>query len=90
MGDDVLSHKINIDIPDRTTILEFVSILKRHYLPSVNGNDVVWEIRAAGKEIAVYFTKKDIVTNSSKLIKDIIENIEDNRIFLLYYIYRAP
>ena len=45
MGDDVLSHEIEFDVPEDMTVKDFFGFLeKERYLPSIQGNNVAWEL----------------------------------------------
>lgn len=88
MGDDVLPHNMEFNVDETMTVQDFFVFLeKERYLPSIQGNDVAWELRSSGKEIAVYFTKAQGLTNSSQLLKNIIEENNGKNLFILLYHY---
>ncbi|MGT2737491.1 hypothetical protein ACVRXS_10215 [Streptococcus orisratti] len=86
IGDDVLPHEMEFDVDDTMTVQDFFVFLEmKKYLPSIQGNDVAWELCNGGEEIAVYFTKDQLLTNSSQLLKGIIEENNGNNLFVLLY-----
>lgn len=83
MGDDVLPHLVDYEIAEASTVYDFVNCLKKDYLPHISGNNVAWGLMNNGTEFAVYFTQKDLVTNSSLVMKDIIKSSKDSLIYHL-------
>ena len=54
MGDDVLPHEVEFEVPDDMTVKDFFGFLeKERYLPSVQGNNVAWELRNRNGEQGV-------------------------------------
>lgn len=88
IGDDVLPHNMEFDVDETMTVQDFFEFLKKErYLPSIQGNDVAWELRYGGREIAVYFTKDRHLMNSSQLLKNVIEEKNGKNLLILLYNY---
>lgn len=77
MGDDVLDHKIKINLPDDASYEDLYNELKKlSYFPYVSGNNVVWVL--SNKEydcIFSYFTYDN--TFSAGLSETLLSNIDD-------------
>ncbi|MGJ8730975.1 hypothetical protein ACRW9N_10950 [Listeria aquatica] len=59
MGDDVDSHKMSLQIDSSTTYrFLFKGLLKNGYIPSIQGNNVVWVLRHGGSDLITYQTKE--------------------------------
>mgnify|MGYP000877603392 FL=1 len=88
MGDDVLSHETEFEIPEDMTVKEFFDFLeKKCYLPSVQGNNVAWELRNRNGEQGVYFTKTGEIINPDAVLKEMLEGITEIPLFVLLYHY---
>ena len=88
MGDDVLPHETEFEIPEDMTVKEFFDFLeKKCYLPSVQGNNVAWELRNRNGEQGVYFTKTGEIINSDGVLKEMLEGITETPLFVLLYHY---
>ncbi len=60
MGDDITSHKTKIQVSEDIRFLElFKELITKNYFPHIQGNDVVWVLRFAGKDRIVWKTKKN-------------------------------
>ena len=88
MGDDVLPHETEFEIPEDMTVKEFFDFLERErYLPSVQGNNVAWELRNRNGEQGVYFTKTGEIINLDGVLKEMLEGITEIPLFVLLYHY---
>ena len=88
MGDDVLPHETEFEIPEDMTVKEFFDFLeKERYLPSVQGNNVVWELRNWNREQGVYFTKTREIIHPDAVLKEMLEGITETPLFVLLYHY---
>ena len=88
MGDDVLLHEIEFEIPEDMTVKEFFDFLERErYLPSVQGNNVAWELRNRNGEQGVYFTKTRETIYPDAVLKEMLEGITEIPLFVLLYHY---
>ncbi|HEL2402616.1 hypothetical protein [Streptococcus suis] len=86
MGDDVLPHSGEIDIPSDITVTGLIKFLEaKTYLPSIRGNNVVWQILNNGSEVAAYFTKNHLITNANLSLKSMIDKSGNNFLFFKYY-----
>ena len=88
MGDDVLSHEIEFDVLEDMTVKDFFGFLeKERYLPSIQGNNVAWELHNRNGEQGVYFTKTGEIIHSNGVLKDMLEEITGTPLFVLLYHY---
>lgn len=88
MGDDVLPHKVELEVPEDMTVEEFCDFLERKcYLPSVQGNNVAWELRNRNGEQGVYFTKTREIIHPDAVLKEMLEGITEIPLFVLLYHY---
>ena len=88
MGDDVLSHKVEFEVPEDMTVKDFFDFLeKESYLPSIQGNNVAWELRNRNGEQGVYFTKTREIIHPAGVLKDMLEEITETPKFVLLYHY---
>lgn len=88
MGDDVLPHETEFEIPEDMTVKEFFDFLERErYLPSVQGNNVAWELRNRNGEQGVYFTKTGEIIHPDAILKEMLEGITETPLFVLLYHY---
>ena len=88
MGDDVVPHETEFEIPEDMTVKEFFDFLERErYLPSVQGNNVAWELRNRNGEQVVYFTKTGEIINPDGVLKEMLEGITETPLFVLIYHY---
>ena len=86
MGDDVLPHETEFEIPEDMTVKEFFDFLeKERYLPSVQGNNVAWELRNRNGEQGVYFTKTREIIHPDAVLKEMLEGITETPLFVLLY-----
>ena len=84
MGDDVFSHRMDLDIPEDMTVKELCSFLQKdRYLP---GLDTEWFLRHGGKTITSYNTETKELTNPNIYLKDLIH--QGSRGNDLVWIYR--
>lgn len=88
MGYDVLSHEIEFDVPEDMTVKDFFDFLEKEgYLPSIQGNNVVWELRNRNGEQGVYFTKTGEIIHQDEVLKEMLEGITEPPLFVLLYHY---
>ena len=88
MGDDVLSHEIEFDVSEDMTVKDFFGFLeKERYLPSIQGNNVAWELHNRNGEQVVYFTKTGEITHPDGVLKEMLEGITETPLFVLIYHY---
>ena len=88
MGDDVLPHETEFDVPEDMTVKDFFDFLeKEHYLPSIQGNNVAWELRNRNGEQGVYFTKTGEIIHQDEVLKEMLEGITETLLFVLLYHY---
>ena len=88
MGDDVLSHEMEFDVPEDMTVKGFFDFLeKERYLPSIQGNNVAWELRNRNGEQGVYFTKTGEIIHQDEVLKEMLEGITETLLFVLLYHY---
>ena len=87
MGDDVLSHEVEFEVPEDMTVKDLFDFLEmERYLPSVQGNNVAWELRNINGERGAYFTKTKETLQSDALLKTMIEEANgDNQFELIYH-----
>ena len=86
MGDDVLSHEIEFDVPEDMTVKDFFGFLeKERYLPSVQGNNVAWELRNRNGEHGVYFTKTREIIHPDAVLKETLRGMNETPLFVLLY-----
>ena len=88
MGDDVLPHELEFEVPEDMTVKDFFGFLERErYLPSVQGNNVAWELRNRNGEQGVYFTKTGEIIHPDGVLKEMLEGITETPLFVLLYHY---
>ena len=88
MGDDVLAHEIEFDGPEDMTVKDFFGFLeKERYLPSIQGNNVAWELHNRNGEQGVYFTKTGEIIHPDGVLKEMLEGITETPLFVLLYHY---
>ena len=88
MGDDVLSHETEFDVPEDMTVKDFFDFLEEErYLTSIQGNDVAWELRNRNGEQGVYFTKTREIIHPDGVLKEMLEGITETPLFVLLYHY---
>ena len=88
IGDDVLPHETEFEISEDMTVKEFFDFLeKERYLPSVQGNNVAWELRNRNREQGVYFTKTREIIHPDAVLKEMLEGITETPLFVLLYHY---
>lgn len=93
MGDDVDSHKISLHIDSSTTYLSlFKSLLKKGYIPSIQGNDVVWVLRYNGSDLLTYQTKEEkffsrLAHDQERIVAYMKANQEKNICIVFRYYY---
>ena len=86
MGDDVLPHEVEFEVPDDMTVKDFFEFLEKgRYLPSVQGNNVAWELRNRNGEQGVYFTKTREIIHPYAILKEMLEGITETPLFVLLY-----
>ena len=86
MGDDVLPHETEFDVPEDMTVKDFFGFLERErYLPSVQGNNVAWELRNRNGEQGAYFTGE--IIHPDGVLKEMLEGITETPLFVLLYHY---
>ena len=83
MGDDVFSHRMDLDIPEDMTVKELCSFLQKdRYLP---GLDTEWFLRHGGKTITSYNTETKELTNPNIYLKDLIHQGSRGNDFVWVY-----
>lgn len=83
MGDDVLPHRMDLDIPEDMTVKELCSFLQKdRYLP---GLDTEWFLRHGGKTITSYNTETKELTNPNIYLKDLIHQGSRGNDFVWIY-----
>ncbi|MCY7062510.1 hypothetical protein MK385_06905 [Streptococcus oralis] len=83
MGDDVFSHRMDLDIPEDMTVKELCSFLQKdRYLP---GLDTEWFLRHGGKTITSYNTETKELTNPNIYLKDLIHQGSRGNDFVWIY-----
>ena len=83
MGDDVFSHRMDLDIPEDMTVKELCSFLQKdRYLP---GLDTEWFLRHGGKTITSYNTETKELTNPNVYLKDLIHQGSRGNDFVWIY-----
>ena len=83
MGDDVFSHRMDLDIPEDMTVKELCSFLQKdRYLP---GLDTEWFLRYGGKTITSYNTETKELTNPNIYLKDLIHQGSRGNDFVWIY-----
>ena len=83
MGDDVFSHRMDLDIPEDMTVKEPCSFLQKdRYLP---GLDTEWFLRHGGKTITSYNTETKELTNPNIYLKDLIHQGSRGNDFVWIY-----
>ena len=88
MGYDVLSHEIESDVPEDMTVKDFFGFLeKERYLPSIQGNNVAWELHNRNGEQGVYFTKTGEIIHPDGVLKEMLEGIAETPLFVFLYHY---
>ena len=86
MGDDVLPHETEFEISEDMTVKEFFDFLeKERYLPSVQGNNVAWELRNRNGEQGVYFTKTREIIHPDAVLKETLRGMNETPLFVLLY-----
>ena len=86
MGDDVLPHEVEFEVPEDMTVKDFFEFLEKgRYLPSVQGNNVAWELRNRNGEQGVYFTKTRVIIHPDAILKEMLEGITETPLFVLLY-----
>ena len=86
MGDDVLPHKVEFEVSEDMTVKEFFGFLeKERYLPSIQGNNVAWELRNRNGEQGVYFIKTREIIHPEAVLKEMLEGIAETPLFVLLY-----
>ena len=86
MGDDVLSHETEFDVPEDMTVKDFFDFLEKEgYLPSIQGNNVAWELRNRNGEHGAYFTKTQEIIHPDALLKEMVEGFDGTPLFGLIY-----
>ena len=58
---------------------------KKGYLPSVQGNNIAWELRNRNGEHGVYFTKTREIIYPDALLKEMVEGFTETPLFVLLY-----
>ena len=80
MGDDVLPHMIELEVPEDMTVEEFCDFLQKdRYLP---GLDTEWLLRHGGQTIASYNTETKELTNPNIYLKDLIHQSSRGNVFV--------
>ena len=83
MGDDVLPHEVEFEVPEDMTVEEFCSFLQKdRYLP---GLDTDWLLRHGGKTITSYNTETKELTNPNVYLKDLIHQGSRGNDFVWIY-----
>ena len=83
MGDDVLPHKIELEVSEDMTVEEFCRFLQKdRYLPRL---DTEWLLRHGGQTIASYHTETKEVTNPNTYLKDLIDQSSGDYVFVWIY-----
>ena len=86
MGDDVLPHEVEFEVPEDMTVKDFFDFLEmERYLPSVQGNNVAWELRNRNGEHGAYFTKTREIIHPDALLKEMVEGFDGTPLFVLIY-----
>ncbi|MFM9320019.1 hypothetical protein [Streptococcus sp. ST16] len=86
MGDDVLPHETEFDVPEDMTVKDFFGFLEKgRYLPSVQGNNVAWELRNRNGEQGVYFTKTGEIIHLDAVLKETLRGMNEPPLFVLLY-----
>ena len=86
MGDDVLPHEVEFEVPDDMTVKDFFEFLEKgRYLPSVQGNNVAWELRNRNGEQGVYFTKTREIIHPDAVLKETLRGMNETPLFVLLY-----
>ena len=84
MGDDVLPHETEFDVPEDMTVKDFFDFLEKEgYLPSIQGNNVAWELHNRNGE----FTKTREIIHPDGVLKEMLEGITETPLFILLYHY---
>lgn len=85
-GDDVLPHEMEFEASEDVTVKEFFDFLeKERYLPSVQGNNVAWELRNRNGEQGVYFTKTREIIHPDAVLKETLRGMNEPPLFVLLY-----
>ena len=83
MGDDVLPHEVEFEVPEDMTAEELCSFLQKdRYLP---GLDTEWILRHGGKTITSYNTETKELTNPNVYLKDLIHQGSRGNDFVWIY-----
>ena len=83
MGDDVLPHEVEFEVPEDMTVEEFCDFLQKdRYLP---GLDTDWLLRHGGKTITSYNTETKELTNPNVYLKDLIHQGSRGNDFVWIY-----
>lgn len=83
MGDDVLPHEVEFEVPEDMTAEELCSFLQKdRYLP---GLDTEWLLRHGGKTITSYNTETKELTNPNVYLKDLIHQGSRGNDFVWIY-----
>ncbi|MGM0509446.1 MAG: hypothetical protein ACQERZ_09875 [Fusobacteriota bacterium] len=87
MGDDFESHELSLEIDENINYEElFQRIIDMKYLPSVDGDDVVWVLTNNNEELLSYVTKtKDIYSCFINSIPNVGNRLKKNNIIHLKY-----
>ena len=83
MGDDVLPHKVELEVPEDMTVEEFCDFLQKDsYLPRL---DTEWLLRHGGQTITSYHTETKELTNPNIYLKDLIHQTSRGNEFVWIY-----
>ena len=83
MGDDVLPHEVEFEVPEDMTVKELCSFLQKdRYLPRL---DTEWLLRHGGKTITSYNTETKELTNPNIYLKDLIHQGSRGNDFVWIY-----
>ena len=83
MGDDVLPHEVEFEVPEDMTVEEFCDFLQKdRYLPRL---DTEWFLRHGGKTITSYNTETKELTNPNIYLKDLIHQGSRGNDFVWIY-----
>jgi len=71
MGDDVLPHEVEFEVPEDMTVEEFCRFLQKdRYLPNLDWAE--WHLLHDGKTVATYHTETKELTNPNIYLKDLM------------------
>lgn len=84
-GDDMSPHIELLKVQEKITTGDLIHLLDKGYIPSIQGNNVVWGLEHDRREIAVYYTKSGEITNPKQKLKELIDQTGNNQFYFRYY-----